>query len=102
MTPAEQISYVVNTRWQNARFHWVPLDINLGAKAPWIALALPGERYLCYNLEADGKEEREVFAFGRFSLTRPETDEEHEERLEGEAEEAFMERESNRYTEWYY
>ena len=101
MTPAEQINYIANTRWQNARFHWVPLDVNLGAKAPWIALALPGERYLCYNLESD-KEERAAWSLGRLTLTRPETDEEYEERLEGEAEEAFMEREANRYTEWHY
>lgn len=88
---------------QFPRFLWAPLELQLtrpGGKG-YAYLALPGSMYLTFNLPPD-HDERVVGQWGKFMITRPETDVEREEREEAEAEEAFMERESNRYTQWYY
>lgn len=90
-------------RWhQNVPYLWWPLFLQIG-RTSYGWLRLPGDdyRFLSFGLKPD-HEERLVGQWGPFSVTRTETLEEQEERLEGEAEDAFMERELNRYTEWYY
>ena len=86
-------------------FRWVKwcIDFRVGWPRPigWIALPLTPDWYLSFGLGAD-YDEREVWGVGQWITTRPETEEEREEREEAEWEEVWMEREQNRYTEWYY
>lgn len=86
---------------QNLTYLWCPLELRLDRKYPVAWLRLPNNGFLTYRMDPD-YEERLVAACGPFSLTRPETAEEQAEREETEAEAVFMERELNRYTEWYY
>jgi hypothetical protein len=84
-------------------FSWVPWSVqyraNWGAPVWWFPLG--GEWYVSSGIGAE-PEERVILRLGPVMVTRPETDSEREEREEAEAEAAFMEREHNRYTEWYY
>ena len=89
------------TPWQNVRPLWWPIELRLGAELPHAYVALPGGHWLSYGLEPD-YDERLVAQWGPFYLSRQETEAEREEREEAWAEEAFLEREANRYTEWYY
>ena len=87
---------------QQATFRWVPWNINYcnGWSSPtgWLCL---GDLVLSYGLGPD-TEERSVWSWGPWLLSRPETPEERDERLEGEEEAAFMEHEASRYVEWSY
>jgi hypothetical protein len=81
---------------------WVPWSLaTFKDGRPYGWLRLPGDLCLALNLDAD-YDERVLWTRGPLVLTRPETDEERQEREEGWAEEAAMEHELNRYTEWYY
>ena len=95
------IDHNVNSHYQNYRFMWWPLDVRMTGKLRYGTMRLPGDLILSFGLEAD-YDERTVCEVGPFVVTRPETSEEREEREQGWAEEAYMERELNRYTEWYY
>jgi hypothetical protein len=88
---------------QFSEVRWSPLHINYraGWNGPRGWLLLPHGWALSYGVAVD-TEERLVWQWGRWLLTRPETPLEREEREEGEAEAAFMEYEANRYTEWSY
>lgn len=88
-------------RFQNVAFPWWPLNVSMTGKCKHFWVRLPGQLVFCYGLEPD-YDERLVAEWGLFTLTRPETDEECQEREEGWAEEAAMEWELNRYTQWYY
>ena len=85
---------------------WSPFCCNVrttdnGKVCAFGFLRLPKGLILSWGLDTD-YDERQVAAVGPLSLTRPETDQEREEREEGEAIAAWEERELNRYTEWYY
>ena len=84
-------------------FRWVDwsLQYRAGWSHPMGWFPLGAGRYLGlgYSVEHD---ERQVWGWGILNIVRPETDEERWDREEGWAEEAFMEREANRYTEWSY
>jgi hypothetical protein len=85
------------------KFQWVPWCFNWNARCGYLQayIALPGEHYLGVGLGVDDSE-RVAGRLGPLLLTRPETREEEEDRLEGYEEEAFMAHELNRYTEWAY
>jgi hypothetical protein len=91
----------VGPHYQNVAPLWWPLNVKLTGRAKFAWLRLPNNGFISYGLEPD-YDERLVAEWGPLTLTRPETESEREEREEAEAEEAFMERELNRYTEWYY
>jgi hypothetical protein len=82
-------------------FSWVPWFLNNTAKTGLYGWLRLGSYCLCLNMGLE-PDERRLASFGLLMLTRPETQEEQQDREEAEAEEAFMERELNRYTEWYY
>ncbi len=84
---------------QNSLYHWF-CDFHLDRRTPYAWVRLGFGRYLSYNLEAD-YDERVALQFGRFMVTRRETPEEEEDRLEAEMEAAFTEREAGRYTAWH-
>jgi hypothetical protein len=75
-------------------------DVHLAGPNRRFYLALGGHWYLQWRMPADW-EERVVWQAGDFMITRPETEEEAEERLEAEAEAAMEERDLLRYTAWY-
>lgn len=52
-------------------------------------LAIGGGRYIQFNLDTD-PEERVAWRFGSWIITRPETEEEAEERTYGEEEQAYQ------------
>lgn len=91
------------TQLNNQRcFSWCPLYLNCTAKHGVSGfLILPGDLALYFRFSLD-VEEVAIWEGLGFALTRPETSEEYEERLDSYAEEAFLEREANRYTEWSY
>lgn len=93
----------ISTNYQNVLFLWWPFDLRLTSRTPYAWLRLPGGRYLSFGMEPE-YDERLVAQWGPFQLTRQETAEERQDReeAEAEAEEAFMERELHRYTEWHY
>ena len=101
MTPQALIERNLSPSHQNLPFIWWPMEVRLTSPAHRAWLRLPGGYYLSYGLEPD-YDERLVAEWGMLTLTRPETPQECEEREEAWAEEAFLEREANRYTEWYY
>jgi len=87
---------------------WIPWCFNALASptrpgSAWIYwyIRLPGWWFLSWNMPADD-EDRPVWALGKLLLTRPETEQEREEREDGVAEAWAEEVERNRYTEWYY
>ena len=82
-------------------FTWVPWFLNNTAKTGLYGWLRLGGHCLCLNMGLE-PDERLVARLGPLTLTRPETAQEQMDREEGEAEEAFMERELNRYTQWYY
>ena len=82
--------------------HWVPWNFSQHRDgSPYGWLPLGWGRYLSWGLGAD-RHERISWSCGPLAVTRPETEEERLEREEGEAEDALMEYEHNRYTEWSY
>jgi hypothetical protein len=85
-------------------FDWVPwsLSYNNGWAHPVGWFPLGAGRYISIGVKGLDSEERLVWSAGPLMITRLETAQECEERLEGEAEEAFMDRELNRYCEWSY
>lgn len=93
------------TIYPNMRtFSWVPWYINTNChrSRPFvIAWLCIGKYVVSWGCPCD-PEEREVFRFGYLCITRPETEQEREDREEAECEAWFMEREANRYTEWSY
>ena len=62
---------------------------------------LPFDLVLSWGMPVE-PEEREVVSFFGFLLTRAETEQEREERIEVELEAQWDYYESNRYTEWSY
>ena len=82
-------------------FHWVPWGCRFNRRlVAWLTLPI-GTLVVSIGCGME-PEEREVASFGPLLLTRLETPEEREEREEAEEEDAFMEREANRYCEWSY
>ncbi|MFZ9349758.1 MAG: hypothetical protein ACO242_03590 [Candidatus Fonsibacter ubiquis] len=82
-------------------FTWVPWFLNNTAKTGLYGWLRLGDHCLCLNMGLE-PDERLMARLGPLTLTRPETAQEQMDREEAEAEEAFMERELNRYTQWYY
>jgi len=68
--------------------NWIPLCLRLGGPHGFAWVKLPARRYLCWNLDPDHDEVIEA-EWLRFTVTRPETAEEEEARLEAEAEAAY-------------
>lgn len=62
---------------------------------------LPFDYILSRGLDQD-HDEVAVWTWGKWMLTRPETEEEEQARYEAWAEAEWEEREANRYTEWSY
>lgn len=87
--------------YQNVAPLWWPLSLKLSGRAKYAWLRLPNNGFISYGLEPD-YDERLVIAWGPFCLTRPETEQERLDREDDEADQAFMEYELNRYTQWYY
>lgn len=91
-------TYLENTR----RPSWWPLYLNCTATHGVSGfLCLPRDLVLNFRFGLD-VEERAIWEGFGFTLTRPETLEEYDERMDSYAEQAFLEREANRYTEWSY
>jgi hypothetical protein len=87
---------------QNLAYLWWPLHVNFGrSRYAWLRLPGPDYHFLSFGLEPE-HDERLVAQCGPFRVTRAESLQEQAEREEAWAEDAFMERELNRYTEWYY
>lgn len=84
---------------QNILYHRF-CDVRLAGPNRRFYLALGGYWYLQWRMPADC-EERIAWQAGNFMITRPETEEEAQERLEAEAEAAMEERDLLRYTAWY-
>lgn len=92
----------MHSSFQNLQWLSAPLCLNLTSKYGSHAwLALTNYFYLTYNLPAD-YDEVVVAEWWRFKITRPETEAERTDREDSEAEDEYLEREKNRYTEWYY
>ena len=103
--------------------HIRPLRLHVSAFTPWVwlsagsvghfnvslgkasgltaAIHVGSGSFLNYRLGCDW-EERIVWQRGPFMLTRLETEQEEADRIDAEAEAAFMEHERNRYVEWSY
>ena len=81
---------------------WWPLYLNCTAEhGVWGFLCLPRDLVLNFRFAPD-VEERVIWEGLGFTLTRPESLEEYDERMDSYAEQASLEREANRYTEWSY
>jgi hypothetical protein len=85
-------------------FRWVPWCLQCTtATGLYGWLFLWGGLCLCLGLgPGPDDEEVEVWRCGDLYLTRPETDQERDDREEARAEELFCLHEMNRYTEWAY
>ena len=68
--------------------NYIPFSLRLGGKHGFAYTRLPRGLYLAWNLEPD-YDERVVWEWSKFTLTRRETEEEREEREEAEAEAAY-------------
>jgi hypothetical protein len=82
-------------------FRWVPINLQLTARNPWCYLHLGNGYYLQWNMLPE-YDEQIAWSHGRWLITRQETDQERDDRLEMELELEAMEVESNRYTQWSY
>ena len=78
-----------------------PLCLRLGGRYGFAYLKISPTLYLQWNLAPD-YDERVTWRWGCLTITRPETDEEREEREYGEAEALALEVEAGRYIEWSY
>ena len=92
---------VFGNHFARTPYSWCPVNMKLTAKHPWFYLHLGNGLYLQWNLLADW-DEITVWQLGRWCITRPETLEEAEIRMESDLEALAEEHEANRYTEWYY
>jgi hypothetical protein len=95
-----QLNY---TSLSNSRkFDWCPLYLNTTAKHGISAfLLLPNDWTLYFRFAKDDEDVAVWSALG-FCLTRPETDEEKTDREDAFLEEAWLEIERDRYTQWSY
>ena len=80
---------------------YIPFSFRLGGPNGCAFIRLPGFWYVAWNLEPE-YDEQVVWECGKLNLTRPETDEEREDRLMSEEEALAMEAEASRYIEWSY
>ena len=92
---------VFDKHFARTPFQWVPINLKLTAKHPWFYLHLGNGFYVQWNMLPE-YDEQAVLRLGRWYITRQETDQERDDRLEVELELEAMEIESNRYTEWSY
>ena len=90
-----------NHLWRLWNFEARANRIHPGKTSVYWYVHLPGQIYLSWDMDAD-YDERLVWGCGKLRLTRFETDQEREEREEGEARAAAEERDLNRYVQWYY
>ena len=68
---------------------WWPFSLRLSGPHGFAYCKLPAGRFLSWNLDPD-HDERVEFLLGKLTITRLETDEEEQERLDAEAEEAYL------------
>ena len=68
--------------------NWIPFSFRLGGPHGFAYVRLPGYRYICWNLDPDHDEVVEA-EWLRFTITRPETAEEEEARIDAESEAAY-------------
>ena len=88
------------TRQFHTPSNW-PLCLRLGGRHGFAYLRISPTLYLQWNLMPDA-DERIAWQWGKLTVTRPETDEEREDREDAEAEALAMEAEEARYIEWAY
>ena len=86
---------------QQAAYLCSPISLRMTAPCPHAWIAVGGGRFLSWNLEPDF-DEVVVWQSGKFCLTRPETEQEQQDREDADAEIDWYDKELNRYTEWSY